>query len=454
MVSKSLREWMEVLEQDGALKHVKKEVNLEYELAAVGKKACGKYALIFDHPVGENLPADNQIPVITGICGSRAMFAKSMGVTVDEMSKHFADAQAHPIAPVVVPDDEAPVKEVICKDVNLYDLPIPTHHEKDSGQYLTAGVVVAKDPVSGERNVSIHRLQLTDKNHLGVLLLPRHLMALQRAAEKAGRPLDIAICVGLDPVTLLSSQAIAALGFDEFGIAGALYGESMKLVKGETVDVEYPANAEFVLEGQILPNLRQPEGPFGEYPKYYGPRKDREVIVVNCICHRKNPIYQTIVPATDEHTMLGAVAREGGILQIVQHAVPSAKAVHLTPGGTGRYHLVIQIDKKNAGEAKNAIFAAMGSSQEIKHVIVVDTDVDIFDPVDVNWAIATRCQADRDVFIVPGACGNKLDPSSDDGLSAKMGIDATVPMKDKGTDKYLRIRIPGEKDVDLAAYLD
>ena len=112
-------------------------------------------------------------------------------------------------------------------------------------------------------------------------------------------------------------------------------------------------------------------------------------------------------------------------MQIVQHAVPTAKAVHLTPGGTGRYHLVIQIDKKNAGEAKNAIFAAMGSSQEIKHVVVVDTDVDLFDPVDVSWAVATRCQADRDVFIIPGACGNKLDPSTDDGLSAKMGIDAT-----------------------------
>lgn len=454
MGCRSLREWMEVLERQGTLKHVKREVNLKYELAAVGKKACGKYALCFDHPVGDKLPKENRIPVVTAMCGSRAMFAQAMEVTVDEMSKRFSDAQAHPIPPVVVSSEEAPVKAVIKKEVNLYDLPIPVHHEKDNGQYLTAGVVVAKNPVTGERNVSIHRLQVTDKNHLGVLLLPRHLMALQRAAEKAGKPLDIAICVGLDPVTLLSSQAIAALGFDEFGIAGALYGEPMKLVKGETVDVEYPANAEIVLEGQILPNVRQPEGPFGEYPKYYGPQKDREVIAVNCICTRKDPIYQTIVPATDEHTMLGAVAREGGILQIVQHAVPTAKAVHLTPGGTGRYHLVIQIDKKNAGEAKNAIFAAMGSSQEIKHVVVVDTDVDIFDPVDVNWAIATRCQADRDVFIVSGACGNKLDPSTNDGLSAKMGIDATVPISEKNTEKFHRIRIPGQETIDLEEYIN
>lgn len=453
MKFKSMREWMDILDKNKVMKHVTKEVKLEFELAAVGKKACGKYALCFDHPVGQNLLKGNKIPVVTGLTGNRKMFAQAMGVTVGEMSEHFAAAQSNPIQPVIVENSKSPVKEYITKDVNLYNLPIPIHHEKDGGQYITAGVVVAKNPKTGERNVSIHRLQVTDRNHLGVLLLPRHLMTLQRIAEKADQPLEIAICIGLDPITLLSSQAIAALGFDEFGIAGALYGEPMELVKGETVDLEYPAQAEIVLEGKILPNIRQPEGPFGEYPKYYGPQKDREVIELTCMVSRKNPIYQTIVPATDEHTMLGAVAREGGVLKIIQHAVPTAKAVHLSPGGTGRYHLVVQIDKKNAGEAKNAIFAALGSSQEIKHVVVVDTDVDIFNPIDVNWAIATRCQADRDVFIVSGACGNKLDPSSDDGLSAKMGIDATVPLKDKGTDTFLRIKIPGENEIELVDYL-
>jgi len=454
MTCKSLREWLHILDEAGILKHVKKDVNLKYELAAVGKKACGKYALLFDKPVGENLPSNNTTSVVTGIMGNRAMFAKAMETTIGNMSERFAEAQANPIKPIVVSEAVAPVQEVVNKEVNLYSLPMPVHHEKDSGQYITAGMVVAKNPITGERNVSIHRLQLTDKNHLGVLLLPRHLKALYQLAEKEGQKLDVAICIGLDPLAYLSSQAIANLGFDEFGITGALYGEPMKLVKGKTVDIEYPANAEIVLEGHILPKVRQPEGPFGEYPKYYGPRKNREVIEITCICSRKDYIYQTIVPATDEHTMLGAIAREGGILQMVKHAVPSTKAVYLSPGGTGRYHLIIQIDKKNAGEAKNAIFAAMASSQEIKHVVVVDMDVDIFDPIDVNWAIATRCQADRDVFIVPGACGNKLDPSSDDGLSAKMGIDATVPMREKATDKFLRISIPEENEVKLEEYID
>ena len=161
MVSKSLREWLRVLEQDGVLKHVGREVNLEHELAAVGKKACGTYAVWFDKPIGERLPKDNKIPVVTGICGNRAMFAKAMGVSAREMSGTFSEAQAHPIEPVVVPPGEAPVKAVVTRQVNLYGLPIPVHHEKDSGQYITAGVVVAKDPVTGQRNVSIHRLQVT-----------------------------------------------------------------------------------------------------------------------------------------------------------------------------------------------------------------------------------------------------------------------------------------------------
>ena len=381
---KSLREWIDILEDSHMIKHVRKEVSLEYEIAAIGKKACGKYALIFDNP------KDSSIPVVTGLTGSREMLSKALNVPVPELASYFEKAQSNPGLCKLINKSEAPVKEMVTKDVNLYDFPIPIHHEKDSGPYITSGVIVAKNPVTGERNLSIHRLQVTDKNHLGILLLPRHLMHFQRLAEEKNQPLEIAIVIGLDPIVMLASQALTPLGQDEFCIAGALYGEPIELVKCETVDVEVPAHAEIVLEGLILPNIRKPEGPFGEYPKYYGPRSEREYIEITCITNRKNPIYQTIVPATDEHLLLGAVPREGGILQIVKNAVPTVSSVHLTPGGTGRYHLVIQMEKKNEGEAKNAIFAAFGSSQEIKHVVVVDKDVDIFNPVEVNWAIA-RC---------------------------------------------------------------
>ncbi len=447
MSYKSMREWMGILEEQGRLKHVKREVSTEYEIAAVGKKACGKYAVVFDNPKGSNMP------VVTGLTGSREFFSKALNVPISELAPHFERAQANPMECRIIEKSLAPVKEVITEDVDLTKLPIPVHHEKDSGSYITAGVLVAKNPETGEKNVSIHRLQVTDKNHLGILILPRHLMHFHRIAEKKNQPLEIAIVIGCDPITMLSSQALTPIGQDEFCIASALYGEPMELVKCETVDIEVPAHAEIVLEGKILPNVRKPEGPFGEYPKYYGPRKDREYIELTCMTTRKDPIFQTIVPATNEHLLLGGIPREGGILQLVKNAVPTTSAVHLTPGGTGRYHLVIQMDKRNEGEAKNAIFAAFGSSQEIKHVVVVDKDVDIFNPIEVNWAIATRCQADRDVFIVSGACGNKLDPSTNDGLSAKMGIDATVPMEYKGTDKFRRIQIPGEEEIDLDSYL-
>lgn len=446
MAINSLRQWLALLDEEGLLKQVNKKVDLRYELAAVGKKAT-PYTVQF------NRPGDYAIPVVTGIAGSRKLLARAMGVSTGEVATHFAQAQANPGECVTVAAEAAPAREVVTQEVDLGTLPIPVHHEKDGGPYITAGVLVAKDPVTGVRNVSIHRLQVLGPNRLGILILPRHLSHFFRAAEAAGKPLEVAIAIGLDPIVLLASQAITPPGYDEFTIASALYGQPLELVKCATVDLEVPAQAEIVLEGKLLPGVREVEGPFGEYPKYYGPASPKPVIELTAMTSRRDPLYQTIVPATREHLLLGAIPREGGLLQVIRNTVPNVKAVHLTPGGTCRYHVVIAIDKQNEGEAKNAIFAAFSSSQEIKHVIVVDKDVDIFDPEDVEWAIATRCQAGRDVFIVERALGNKLDPSSDNGLSDKMGIDATAPL-DAEPGRFERIRIPGEDGVRLEDYLE
>jgi len=290
-------------------------------------------------------------------------------------------------------------------------------------------------------------------DRLGILILPRHLSHFFRKAEAEGTPLEVAIAIGVDPAVLLSSQALTPPGQDEFLITGALYGKPLELAKCETVDLEVPAQAEIVLEGRILPGIRKIEGPFGEYPKYYGPASKKPVIELSAMTTRRNPIYHTIVPATMEHLLLGSIPREGGLLQLVKNTVPNTLGVHLTPGGTCRYHVVISIDKQFEGEAKNAMFAAFSSSQEIKQVVVVDKDVDIFDPEDVEWAIATRCQAGRDVFIVERALGNKLDPSSDDGISDKMGIDATVPLNAE-PERFERIKIPGFEKTNLADYFE
>lgn len=444
---KSMRDWLAVLKNDGLLKTVSREVSLEYDLAGLGKKADGKYALLFSNPAG------SKIPVVNGLASTREMFAKAIGVPKDKLVDAVSAAQASPRDCVLIDKSKAPVKEVIELNVDLGKLPIPVHHEKDGGRYITAGVVIAKDPQTGIGNLAIHRLQVLGPNRLGILILPRHLSHFYRAAEAAGKPLEIAIAIGLDPILLLASQAIAPLGFDEYTLASALYEQPLELVKGETVDLAVPAHAEIVLEGRLLPKVRELEGPFGEYPKYYGPQSPKPVIELTAVTTRKNPIYHTIVPATMEHMLLGSIPREGGMLQVIKSAVPNALAVHLTPGGTCRYHVVVSLDKQNEGEAKNVMFAAFSSSQEIKRVVVVDKDVDIFDPIDVEWAIATRFQAGRDLVVVERALGNKLDPSSADGLSDKLGIDATVPF---GADpfRFERIRIPGETKLELAAYID
>jgi 2,5-furandicarboxylate decarboxylase 1 len=442
----SLRQWMEYLKERGSLKEITREVDPKFELAAVGKKADTLCTPLFSKVKGYDMP------VITGLASTRELFAELLGVSRDGLGEAFAIAQANPRNCVVIAPQDAPCREQIHDMVDLARLPIPVHHEKDGGSYITAGVLIAKDPETGERNLSIHRLQVQGPDQLGILILPRHLMHFYRKAEAMGQPLEIAVAVGLDPILMLASQAIVPPGFDECTIASALYGQPLKLVSGHSVNIDAPAEAEIVLEGRLVPGERAIEGPFGEYPRYYGPASPKPFIKLTAMTTRNDPIFQTIVAASMEHLLLGAIPREAGMLQAVRHAVPTAKAVHLTPGGACRYHAVISITKVNEGEAKNAMFAAFASSQEIKRVVVVDDDVDIFDPVDVEWAMATRMQAARDVFIVPGACGNLLDPSSDGGISDKMGIDATVPLSAEPF-RFERIRIPGEKNLSLGDYI-
>lgn len=453
MAIKSLREWLAVIDKEGKLKRVSRDVKLEYELIAVAKKASSKYAVLFERPVGDTLREDNRMPVVANTMVSREDFSKLLGVPVIELADCLMRAQDNPIAPVIVDKEKSPAKEVVIKDVNLYDLPIPVNHLGDNGAFVTAGVIVARDPATGKRNVSIHRMQLRDEKHLGIFMLPKHLDEFQRSAEKQNRPLEVTVSIGLDPILMLASQVTAPLGFDEFGVAGALYGSGLELVAGETVGVEAPANAEIIIEGKIIPHVRESEGPFGEYPQYYSPQTQSQVVEVTCITMRREAIYQTVVPAAEEHFLLGAIARESRTLKMVREVAPNVRALQLGIGGNRRSHLVIQIDKKNDGEVRNAMFAAFSSNPEIKHIVAVDTDVDLFNSIDVLWAVATRCQADRDIFIVPGAQGSTMDPSAPEGVGAKMGIDATAPVGSL-EDEFKRIENPYDGEIELEEYFN
>ena len=437
----TLRDWLDHLAAHDRLAVIRPETSLRFELAAIAKRFDGHKATLFPRPGG------HAMPVISGLLSDRQWIADAMGVNSSEVLSRFQEAMLNPLPSKEV--KSAPVQQVVHHEVDLgKQLPLPTHNEHDNGAYITAGLCIARNPVTGVQNVSLHRLQVSGPNRLGALLLPRHTHMFYEMAERNGKPLDVAIVIGVDPLTLLSSQAIAPIDFDELTIAGALHGMPLPVVKCITNDLRVPAEAEIVVEGRILPQVRELEGPFGEFPQYYGERAKRHVIEVTAVTHRKDAMLHTIVGGGLEHLLLGGIPREATLLAHLRRSFPNVRDVNLARGGVCRYHLYVQIAKRQEGEAKNIMLGAFAGHYDVKHVIVVDEDVDIHNPAEVEWAVATRFQADRDLVIVPESQGSKLDPSTRDGVGAKMGMDATKPL-DADEMKFKRIRVPGEEKVDL-----
>jgi 2,5-furandicarboxylate decarboxylase 1 len=442
----TLRDWLDHLSEHGRLAVIRPNVGLRHELAAIANHFDGAKATYFPRPGG------HAIPVVSGLLGAHAWIADAMGVPQAEILQRFSQAAANPLPWREVAS--APAQEVVHDKVDLLKLlPVPTHNELDSGPYISAGLLIARNPRTGKQNVSIHRCQVNPPDQLGILLLPRHTLAFFDVAEAAGQPLEIAIVIGVDPLTSLASQAILPLDSDELEVAGALHGKPLEVVKCQTNSVRVPASAEIVLEGRILPGKRALEGPFGEFPQYYGERAERHVAQIDRITQRRDAIFHTIVGGANEHLLLGAIPREATLLGTLRRNFPNVRDVHLSMGGAGRYVLYVQLRKRQEGEAKNVIMGAFAGHYDIKHVVVVDEDVDIHDPREVEWAVATRSQADRDLVVVANSQGSKLDPSSRNGVSAKLGIDATVPL-DAPPGKFTRIRVPGEEAVDPAAVVD
>ncbi|MFC4275680.1 UbiD family decarboxylase [Achromobacter aloeverae] len=457
-----LRGWLNHLSATDRLSVIKPGAALEHELAAIAKRLDGKQAAYFPQPGG------HAVPVVSGFMSRRAWIAEAMGVPESELLAAFRNAAAEPIPSKEVPQADAPCQQVVHRDPDVRAiLPIPTHSEHDNGPYITAGMVIARNPVTGVQNVSINRIQVHAKDRMAILMLPRHLLAFYKEAEKRGQDLPVAVVIGADPLTLLASQAISPIDSDELEVAGALHGGPLRVVRCLTNGVHVPADAEIVIEGRILHDERVAEGPFGEFPKYYSAREQREVIAVDAITHRRSPIFHTIVPAEMEHLLLGSIPREATLLAHLQRSFPNVLDVHLSIGGVGRYHLYVKLRKTHEGQPKNVILGAFGAHYDIKQVIVVDDDVEVHDTQQVEWAVATRFQADRDLVVISGAQGSALDPSTtlggaqagqvapahEQGISAKMGLDATRPVKYQ-EHTFTRVRVPGEDSVDLSAWVD
>ena len=437
-----LRTCLESLNGEEETVTISDEVDAKWELAAIANKLDGGPTVLFRHVKGYDMP------VMTGLCSNKERVAKIFNVKWEDFPLLIIKGIKDPLPTELVKEGE--VKEI--KQTSQIDLlklfPIPWHGLKDGGHYITAGVVCAKDPLEGLRNISIHRLQVTGPDTLAICISPgRHLEEFWRRANEIGIPLEIAIAIGVDPSILFaagSSGPSIPLGFDELGLAGSLRGEPVEVVKGETVNVEVPAHTEIVIEGEILPKVRGKEGPFMDFLGLYTTANSPR-IKVRAVTHRKDPIFQTIAGIKD-HLMYGMPMQENSLRSLVRSVVPTLKAVNLTPGSRG-LHCILSIRKTVEGQQRDAMLAALTAIRVLKWVTVVDEDIDIFNPEDVDWAIATRFQGHADLFTIPGALGERADPSSKEGICTKVCIDATAPLQ--GKEKFEKVEF---KEVDLQKY--
>lgn len=440
-MQRDLRFCIQLLKSADRLLTIEREVDPKFELPAVMRAAekLGS-AILFNKVKG------SELRVINNVLGSRDMLALLFETTSKQLAHEWIDRVSNPVEPELV--SSGPVKEVIKtgSEVNLGDLPIVTHSAKDGGPYITAGIVVAKDPETGVRNVSVNRMQHKGKARLGIgMMSPQHLGIIHDKCEKKGDALEIAVAIGNHPFETLVAATTVDYGIDEFTLSSALRKEPLQLVKCETVDVEVPATAEIVLEGKVLAGIREPGGPFGDFMQHYIPVGDRHVFKVKAITHRTDAIYQTIQAGSPEDVHLLALSREGQVYDAVSK-VADVQVVCMLPTILS---CTISIRKRFEGEAKNVIAAAFGAYSWLKYCVVVDHDVDVFDLNDVWWAMATRSRPETGLLLVENALGFPGDPFN--LHQSKLGIDATAPLNQ--WEEFERKVVPGADSIRLEDFV-
>jgi 2,5-furandicarboxylate decarboxylase 1 len=437
-----LRSFIDLLRQAGALCDLTAEVDPVHELGAI-LRACeqeGKAA--FFHDV-----KNATMPVVGSVLGSHDRIALAVGCEREKLGDVLDAATQSPI-PFRVMEDTAPCQEVEYNQVDLGTLPVPVHAPKDGGPFLNAGIVIGRDPVTGRHNLSYVRLQVKGPDRVGVNLNTwRHLREFFETAEARGQNLPFCVALGVDPALMIA--AAYRYDGDEYEIAGALRGEPTPVVRAQTCDVMVPATAEIIIECEILAGEREQEGPMAEYTGHYSGVHPQPVGRVNAITHRRNPIFQTTAGASFEHLLLGtAVTREPTLKRLAIAASPRVRDAYLPPYSSG-FLALISMENPRPGEARAVGIASLNSHVNINTVVVVDTDVDIFSPSDVFWALSTRVRWDRDQVVIPGTLGNELHPAAErNGVISKTIIDATLAPELR--ESYSKIVYP---KVDLGAIL-
>lgn len=401
--------------QPEQMKTVTAEVDPEFEVAAVIDR-------IEDDPRFPGFPAvfftnvkGSRFPLLINLHGTYERLALSIGSDLHGMVPEYARREGEPIPTTTVPSEEAPVHEVVLTgdEVDVGTLPLLVHQELDAGRYITSAATICRDPDSGRLNAGIFRHQLQGARQVGIQVNPAHHTAyVMRALRELGRPMEVALVIGHHPTFLMGAVSkLAGIG-GELEVVGGLLGEPLEVVKCKTVDLEVPARAEIVIEGIIDtdPERVQVEGPFGEYPRYYTRVGPQPYVQVTALAMRRAPIFVDVFNAHTEHSILGGLPRMGSIYRRVKEAMPSITAVNLPLSGMARSHLYISMKKRVEGEPKIAAAAALAVDPLLKHIFVVDDDIDVFNEVDVLWALATRFQADRDLTVMPSFLGGHLNP--------------------------------------------
>lgn len=392
--------------------------------------------LFFEKPLNlEGKPS--AFPLLSNVFATRRRCALALGMRPEEeglpLSLEYARREDRLLAPVKIPARTAPVKQVIKRgdDANLHELPVVRHHAMDPAPYIDMTPVV-RDPDEGFYNIAFQRTMVKGPRRLGLHMSPRHNWQIHRKHEEKNRPTPVAIVISHHPAFYLGALNVSPFGVDDYARVGAIMGAPLRLTPSETLGEDFlvPADAEMVIEGHIIPNVKEIEGPFGEFTGYYGPQRLRNVIEVSAITHRTDAIFQHIFTGHRDTWVVGGIPKEGSLFNLIRGIVPTTQAVHFPISGCCRFNCYISIDKRVDGETKQAALAALGGCDFVKHVVVVDADVNIYNEEEVMWAVATRVQADHDVDIIKNVKGNTLDPSQTDNImTAKMIIDATRPVQ-------------------------
>lgn len=438
-----LRNYISLIRKSRDLKTVKRQVSTKYEIAAVTAKMDGRHAVLFENVRG------SRFRLVANLVGTRRRFAQAVGADESDIHQRMIKAIARACRPAVVPG----ARFMENRSRHAADLPVVTHFEKESGPFITSSIVYAKNPETKRQNSSFHRLMPIDRTRFSIRMVEgRHLHRCFVDAKDHGEDLRVAVTVGVHPAVSVAGAYQHEWGEDELDIANSLLGGGLTLARAPYSGMNVPSGAEIVMEGRILKDATHPEWMVEMLQTYDHPRR-QPVFELESLYYRNNPIFHDILSGYSEHRLLMGMPIESKLYGQIRGAHPNTTAVSMTGGGCNWLHAVVQVKKRSAADVKKIIKKAFATHRSLKQVTVVDEDIDPNSAGAVEYAMATRFQADRDLVIVKNVRGSSLDPSSNQKSlrTAKMGVDATRPLG-KRPEGFELARIPRQGRYDLGDY--